>query len=181
MSMAIGRLVGLAIGVIVGLLICFIAFHKMNKNGKIKTEYDERQNEIRGKGYKVGFWTQAAIFILLMILDMIEINIPAEKMIIYYSGLIVGVVAMCTYCIWNGAYFGLNNDTKKWLIFFVVFAIFNFAISYKSYANGTLIVNGIIGAGAVNLLSGIMLLFILIVLLIKKLVESRENVSDEES
>lgn len=180
MERVIGRIAGLAVGVIVGLVICIIAFHKMNKNGKVKTEYDERQNEIRGKGYRVGYWAEAIYFVILMILEMVEVNIPAEKMVVYFAGLVVGIVAMCCYCIWNGAYFGLNNDVKKWTIFFVFFTIFNLAIGFMSYIHGTLVVDGIVGAGAINLLCGFMLLIVLIVYLAKGIVDAKEN-TDEES
>lgn len=181
MERLIGRLVGVAVGALVGLIIRLVALKKLNSNGKIKTEYDERQNEIRGKGYKWGFWTEAAYMMILMLLDVAEIKIPAASIVIYFIGIVLGVMAMCVYCIWNGAYFGINNDTKKWTIFFIVFGAFNLVLSYMMYIEGELIEDGMLMPGFVNLLCGVMLIAVVLITFIKKLFDSKENMSDEES
>ena len=43
----LGRSVGLAIGVAVGLIIALILMRYMNKDHKVRTEYDEMQKNIR--------------------------------------------------------------------------------------------------------------------------------------
>ena len=181
MDIITGRLVGLATGIIVGLLICYIAAKKMNKNGKIKTEYDERQKEIRGKGYKCGFWAETIFFAILMILDVAEVKIPAVNTVIYFTGFMFGAIVLFTYCIWNGAYFGINNNVKSWTIFLSIVGIFNLFIGYMSYRDGELIFDGILGTGFINILCGVMILFAVLVYFIKKLVDAREVLSDEES
>ena len=181
MDFILGRLVGLAVGVCVGLIICFIAFRKMNKDGKLKTEYDERQTEIRGKGYQIGFWAEAIFFALLMLLDIAEVEIPAVKTVIYFSGIMFGIVVMYSYCIWKGAYFGLNNDAKRWTLFLIFFGVLNLFIGYIEYFDGSLIVDGILMPGFVNVLCGIMLLLAVALHYIRKTIDSKETASDEES
>ena len=48
---------GIAMGIALGLVICFIIFKYANNNHKVRTEYDERQRVIRNKGYKIAFYT----------------------------------------------------------------------------------------------------------------------------
>lgn len=176
-----GRLAGLFTGIIVGLIICYFAFKKMNKNGKLRTEYDERQKEIRGKGYQCAFWAESIYFAFLMLLDIAEVEIPAVKTVTYFTGFMLGVVVLYTYCIIKGAYFGLNNNIKSWTIFLTFFGILNIIISIMNYFSGTLIVDGILMPGFINFLCGAMLLLAVIIVAIKKAVDAREDLSDEES
>ena len=37
-----GRMIGIAVGIMIGLIICLILYKLMNKDGKIKTQYDEQ-------------------------------------------------------------------------------------------------------------------------------------------
>ena len=68
-SYSIGKATGLAFGIAVGLLICVILFRYMNRDKKLRTKYDERQEAVRGKGYTFGFWGCMAGAALVMILD----------------------------------------------------------------------------------------------------------------
>ena len=46
----LGRSVGLAVGVLVGLVIAVILLRYMNRDHKVRTEYDEMQKAIRNRG-----------------------------------------------------------------------------------------------------------------------------------
>lgn len=177
----LARLIGVAFGIIVGLIICLIAFKKMNSDGKLKTEYDERQSEIRGKGYQYGFWAEAIYFALLMLLDISEIKIPAENTVIFFGGIVFGVVVLYTYCIWNGAYFGLNNNQKQWTYFLSFFGLFNLAIGIMAYVRGYLVVDGVLTTSFVNVLCAVMMLLAVAIQSIKNMIDSKENMADEES
>ena len=62
-----------------------------------------------------------------------------------------------------------------------IVGIFNLFIGYMSYRDGELIFDGILGTGFINILCGVMILFAVLVYFIKKLVDAREDLSDEES
>ena len=51
-----GRASGMTVGLIVGLILAVILLKFGNTNRKFKTEYDERQKEIRGMAYTYGFY-----------------------------------------------------------------------------------------------------------------------------
>ena len=52
-----GKGAGFVIGLIVGIILVMVLIKMANKDRRIKTEYDERQEKIRGKAYKYAFYT----------------------------------------------------------------------------------------------------------------------------
>ena len=50
-----GKGAGFAVGITVGVILVMVLLKMSNTDKKIKTEYDERQERIRGKAYKYAF------------------------------------------------------------------------------------------------------------------------------
>lgn len=165
----IGKLCGVVTGIVIGLIICLIFFRLMNKNKRIKTDYDERQEKIRGVGYKIGFWTLSGFIGILLLLAVAGITLPVNPIVLYFFGFFVGAMSICVYSILKGAYFGTNNIENRWYIFMVIFAIFNFAIAIDKCIKGEMIVDGILEFPAVNFLCGLMFVTVFVTALIKKL------------
>lgn len=176
---AIGRASGVLIGAVVGLLICFFAFKVLNKNGKTKTEYDERQKEIRGVAYMWAFWTMSGYLAALILLEEAELAIPVTATVKYFFGFFLAGLVLSMYCIWNGAYFGLNNVTKRWYVFITLFGIINIAIAIKGIVSGSMMENGVVNYPCINLLCGILLLAIISALLIKRKIDSIQESETE--
>ena len=70
MEYNIGKAVGLSLGIIVGLIICIFVFKFANKDKKILTKYDERQQVARGKAYMYGFWAMMIATAVAMLLSL---------------------------------------------------------------------------------------------------------------
>ena len=47
---------GIPVGIAVGIILVVIILRFINRNKKVTTEYDERQKQIRGEGYKIAFF-----------------------------------------------------------------------------------------------------------------------------
>ena len=75
----LGRSAALAVGVVVGLVIALILLRYMNRDHKVKAEYDEMQKIIRNKGYMLAFY---AVMILEALLCLVpgSLQIPAEPL-----------------------------------------------------------------------------------------------------
>lgn len=180
--MNIYKSAGMVTGIILGIIICIIAFKFLNKDKKVKTQYDERQLLVRGKAYQIGFYTMSVYFALLFLLEMSEITVPIAQSILYFTGFIAGGAALCIYCIWNGAYFGLNNKAKSWMIFLGVFAIINGIYAWVAFSEGRMIVNGVLEYPFVNILCDVLLIIAIVTYLIKHFVDgNKEDLDDEES
>ncbi len=104
--------VGITVGIIVGLVIAFALLKVANTNHRMKTEYDERQQLIRGKGYMYAFYTILFYEVIMMIIDIGEFTLPIESYAIHCVGLILGVIVLGAYCIWNDVYWDLTTTRR---------------------------------------------------------------------
>ena len=81
----IARFTGVLCGFAVGIVLVIIIAKICNRNRKMKTEYDERQNIVRGNGYKYGFYAMMIYAALLVVLGVAEIDLPAESCVTAFS------------------------------------------------------------------------------------------------
>ena len=147
----LGRSVGLAVGVLVGLVIAVILLRYMNRDHKVRTEYDEMQKAIRNRGYMYAFYT-VIIFEALMCLIPSFVRIPAEPIIVHFLPIFFG-----------------------YLIVAVIASAINFLAFFMAWKNGSLIVDGVLQAPFVNLLCAVMFAVLGIVGLLRKAADNRET------
>ena len=165
---------GVAVGIVFGLILAIALIMIANKNRKIKTEYDERQLRVRGDAYRYAFYTVVIWEVFLFILACDEIRLPIPEYVLHFAGILAGVIVLSSYCIWKDAYWGLNNNRKRYGIILVVAALLN----------GLPVFFGLKGADGfdfpyVNLLTCIMLLAVGVELLVKHMLDHRaENAED---
>ena len=170
----LGRSVGLAIGVLVGLLLAVILLRYMNRDHKVRTEYDEMQKSIRNQGAAYAFYTVLIFEALLSLLPSF-LQIPAVPIVIHFLPIFVGITVHACYCIWKKAYVGLNTNMKRYLIVAVVASLINFLSFFMAWKNHSLIVDGVLQAPFVNLLCALLFAILGIVGLLRKAADSRES------
>lgn len=168
-------LLGAFIGMLVGLCICALFFRKSNTDGKLRTEYDERQKIVRGKAYKYGFYAMVYTLVIFFLLESGEIILPMHNTIKDFCIIMVGIMVVGVYSIWNGAYWGLNNNPRQYAILFTICTIINFAVSILAIARGSMYENNMLQAPFINLLAGVMFLIIAVTLFMKKYVDKKEG------
>lgn len=113
------------ISLVLIVLICWGIFKRANKDHKAKTQYDERQEAIRGRGYMFGFWTVLGFETLLYVLEASGLTIPVAPFSLAFIGVILGATVMAVHNVWKGAYWGLNNNQKMYTILWVFFMLSN--------------------------------------------------------
>ena len=171
-KLGIFRSAGVAVGIVVGLILCVILFKVANTNNKTKTEYDERQKLVRGKAYMYAFYTLVAFEVIMMCVSMSGVLIPVADYVLHMAGLLISIIVMCGYCIWKDVYWGLNNDPKKYAVIFVVALLINILAAAMGIAGGNLMENGQIGFPMINLMVAVMMVIVLIEMLIKRIVDN---------
>lgn len=122
MKMDFAYAAGFAVGLI-GVLVVFFIIWKV-KGSISKGYYDERQELIRGRGYKYAFFTVMGLLAAYLVADgtgVLEM-IPFTGAAIAFAILIAGVLVYALYCIKYDAYFGvgMNKKSYKILMLFVI-------------------------------------------------------------
>ena len=171
------EVVGVVTGIIIGLIICIIIYVTCNSNKKIKSEYDERQKEIRGTSYTYGFYSVIIYLALMLIFFMSDIAIPFVLPVIAFFGIFIGICVVAIHSIWNGAYWGLNNNKTKYFIVMTLCTVINLGVGIMGIVNGTILL-GYQGQ-LINLLCGIMFLIIGAVTFIKGKISPDADIDEE--
>ena len=116
---------GLGIGIMIGLVIALIFFKYGNTDHKVMTEYDERQKTIRGKGYMLAFYTLLIYDVVTGVLRSGGFRFPVKDILVSYTGIILSCTVLGAYCIWKGAYWGMNNNKKRYAVLLAVCIVLN--------------------------------------------------------
>ena len=170
--------VGMAIGLMVGLVIAVILLKIANKDHKAKTQYDERQEMIKGRGYMYGFYTMMFMEVVVMLLEMSGIELPIENYLIHTIAILGGALVLCAHSIWNGVYWGLNNNRKRYAIILVLAVILNLIPLAASIAHGAISGHGFNSIPVLNLIVLVWMAIIGVIALVKKFVDAR-NVEED--
>ena len=170
--------VGITVGIIVGLVIAFALLKAANTNHRMKTDYDERQQLIRGKGYMYAFYTILFYEVLMMIIDIGEFSLPIESYAVHCVGLIIGVIVLGVYCIWNDVYWGLNNNRKRYTAIIVIAIVLNVIPIIRAIGSGEIATSGFDSFPIMNIMVIVWMAIIGLSAVVKKLFVKTE---DEEA
>ena len=175
MNANIARAVGVAVGILVGLIIAVVLVRFANKNKKYKTEYDERQIKVRGDAYRYAFYTVVVFEVILFLLKLGEVSRPVHDAVIHIAGVLLGCIVLCVYSIWKDAYWGINNNRKRYGIVMLLCGVFNLIPVVAAFADGSMVQDGIVTGPVINLMVCVMMLLIGAELLLKHILEKRSD------
>ncbi|MBO5556380.1 MAG: hypothetical protein J5927_04270 [Oscillospiraceae bacterium] len=167
---------GVAVGIVIGLIVAVALILIANNNRKIKTEYDERQLKVRGDAYRFAFYTVMIWEVILFVLAFGEVHFSIPDYVLHFAGLLAGILVLSGYCIWRDAYWGLNNNRKRYGIILVVAGLLNAIPLFGGPASWEAT-----NFPYVNLLVCAMLLLVGVELLLKHLLDKRAGDSEDEA
>lgn len=167
--------------VLVGILISIILISRNNSNKKFKSEYDERQEVVRGRSYKWGYYTAIVLFAVFTLLDLGGIVFPVEQSVLFFGALAVSASVQVAYSLWNDAYWGINNKLRNYVVMFIVLGIINGLSGAMAYVDGRMIVDGILTHSFISFECVLIFVVFGIVCLVKSVVKKSEVDEDEES
>lgn len=132
--------------------------------------YDERQEIVRGKGFKFGFLT--LIFLETVILlgkEMME-DIPMEFRLVMMACVMTGCLVTILYWIWKDAYWELQQKPLP----FVLLMVFVIVLQVVGILMNPVIADGIvIWDGGIFVLSGLFFSIILMNVIVKILLDKK--------
>lgn len=160
---------GIFWGVAVGLILVIIIRTVTKKGDEVGCKYDERQELIRGRGFKYAFFTMLICNLVIFILRSADMLEWAGAEILVMMTTLLGVMVYACYCIWNDAYFALNEKRIHMIIILGIAGIFNLFLGLGAILDGRAWQNGQLTIHSLNIYCGIMMLIIGAVMLLKKI------------
>ena len=105
---------GLAFGIVTALII-FGLIWKFSKKS-MKGTFDERQELVRGRGYKYACFTLLGLLTFDLLLESFRAfeTLPVTRELFLFFILIVGIMVYALYCVKNDSYFGVGMDTRTY-------------------------------------------------------------------
>lgn len=168
---------GVGAGILMGLLCVAVILAWTKKGRSVKCQFDERQELIRGRGAKYGFFTLLFCNLVMFTLELAEVPIFADTEVLTAMTCLIGICVYVVYCIWHEGYFALNENRGRLIAVFAVITILNFACGAMNIAHGEMIEDGRLTFRCINLLCGIVFLVIFATMLLKKICEDRKDES----
>ncbi len=144
---------------------------------KYSADYDERQQQVRGKAYGLGFFTNMASIFVAVAIDALDL-FPADGYVLCAAAVFPGIMVFLAYSIWNEAYFSLKDKEKSLMVVFGVIGGFNLIIAIVGVLDGRMWENGRLGLPVLNALCAVMFLEVFTVVLLKKISASKEQEED---
>ena len=167
---------GAIFGVIIGSVLGIVVFLKYTKtDNSIRCKYDERQQLVRGIGFKYGFFTVIIYDIVAAIFMSYEKKQYIDHATLMFSGVLISAFIYAVYCIWNEGYFSLNENPKRVAIVFAAVALLNFGVGYRSFLHGLLIEDGMLTFKCINIFCGILMLMLFLVMAAKRISKEKEE------
>lgn len=105
---------GLAFGIIAALVI-FAVIWKFSKR-HMKGTFDERQELVRGRGYKYACFTMLGLLVLDLLAESYDLfeTLPFTRTLAIFFMILAGVMVYAIYCIRNDSYFGVGTDARTY-------------------------------------------------------------------
>ena len=165
-----GVVVGLAAGIIAGLI--FVAF--LFRKKVLDMHFDERQELARGKAFQYGFFT---------LLISAYVYATSDVVLGRWCDVVAGItlcvaLALCVFavtCILKDAYLSLREKPRVVMTMFALLTLVNLAFGVMHGVSGDLVEDGVLTFRAVNPIIGLATLVILIVYIVNHLLRSREE------
>lgn len=165
--------VGIIIGAIIGLLVAIIVLASSKTDDSVKSQFDERQEAVRGRGFKYGFFTMILCDIIITMLKLLEVSLLQELEVAMVLSIMIGVMVFASYCIWNDGYFALNENRKQLMIFLVIIGVINLLLGVVNVVEKVAIIDGRLTFRSINLFCGLLFVVIFMVMFLKKIKDGK--------
>lgn len=152
----------LYIGIFVGLVQEAVKNEKDNPS-----IYDERQERIKGKAYKIGFFSLLGYIFVYGILSIAGLLHWIQPALGMFIGVFVSVTIFADYCILHDAFTCIHEKLTDKINIFVVLGLLSIGSGIIQIKSGGVFKNGVLQNKLLPFFAGVMFLSIFIVGLIK--------------
>lgn len=167
---------GLAVGIGAALIIVALVWKFSKKS--LKGTFDERQELVRGRGYKYACFTMLGLLTLDLLIESFGAyeTLPVTRTLALFFMILAGVMVYALYCIKNDSYFGVGTDSRTYRAVMWVVIVCNAISGFSGLKDGA-IVDGKLSFGpCASLLFCLAFVIIMISLSVKQ-----RKMADEEA
>ena len=129
----------LAFGIVTALII-FAVIWKFSKKS-MKGTFDERQELVRGRGYKYASFTMLALLVLDLLLESFGAfeKLPVTRTLAIFIMILAGVMVYALYCIKNDSYFGVGTDSRTYRAVMWIVIVCNAVSGFTGLKDGVMV------------------------------------------
>ena len=170
---------GLAVGIVTALII-FALIWKFSKKS-MKGTFDERQELVRGRGYKYACFTMLGLMVLDLLLEGYNAfdTLPVSRTLAIFFMILAGVMVYALYCIKNDSYFGVGTDVRTYRAVMWIVIVCNAVSGFTGLRSGAM-ENGKLSFGpCASLLFCLAFVIIMITIRVKQSKMAKEEAEDE--
>ena len=129
------RAILLVVTILLCILLMILAF-TIATGGKLdRFRYDERQEALRGKGFRIAFYTMIGYMLWIYIVDTMGFISEGYYTILYMGGMVLGISIYAVYAIWHECYFAINESRKNSIWIMAVIGLANLLIGINGLIN----------------------------------------------
>lgn len=170
--MIAGKITGLVVGLVA---IVIVAVISKIKNKEIKCKYDERQELVRGKGFKYAFFTLLVYDVIYGLVSELGISMSIDAFTGNVIGILIGTMVYAVYTIMNDGYFAINRNPKKVVSSLLAIGLANLIMGIAQSIIYVDIDAERYTPGLINIACAVAFMVISVVLLIKNRLSARED------
>ena len=139
-------------------------------------KYDERQTAVRGRAFKYAYGTLLVALLLYVVTDGLwNWCVPVTGC---FAAIAVSLVPFMWICVMNEAYWWANAGRLGQYVTTALLGLMNLGLAFSSWAEGDLIVDGVLQIAGANLILGLLFIFIFAVAVIQRARLRREGDSE---
>lgn len=166
---------GFLTGIIVGCVLLLLFIRLSKRSGSGKCSFDERQQIVRGRGFKYGFFAWLIFDAVCIVTDIGLEERFMDLSLTLLSGMLIGLAVYASYCIWNDGYISLNQSPKRIMIILAAGGILNLVCAAYRIQQGMLENGKLTFLNGSNLFVAVTALFLLAVFIAKRCADRRDT------
>ena len=171
---------GLAFGIVTALIVFALIWKFSKKN--MKGAFDERQELVRGRGYRYACFTMLGLLVVDLLAESFEAfeTLPVTRTLAIFFIILAGVMVYALYCIKNDSYFGVGTDTRTYRAVMWIVIVCNAVSGFSGLKDGAMADGKIEFGPCASLLFCLAFVIIMISISVKQRNMAKEEAAEED-
>ena len=171
---------GLAFGIVTALII-FALIWKFSKKS-MKGTFDERQELVRGRGYRYACFTMLGLLTLDLLIESLGVfeTLPVTRTLAIFIMILAGVMVYALYCIKNDSYYGVGTDTRTYRAVMWIVIVCNAISGFSGLRSGATVDGKLAFGPFASLLFCLAFVIVMISISIKQHNMAKEEAAEDD-